>query len=69
MCQVSCGASCSALGAKLCPSGDCSGDCRIPFGQATSDDKIQRRLSNAGIFNTRIISNIARIANAVQVTI
>ena len=32
MCQVSCGASCSSLGARLCPSGDCSGDCRIHFG-------------------------------------
>ena len=47
MCQVSCGASCSALGARLCPSGDCSGDCRVPFGLETSYNT-QRRPSITG---------------------
>ena len=28
---ASCEGSCSALGASLCPSGDCSGDCEMPF--------------------------------------
>ena len=48
MSQVSCGASCSSLGARLCPSGDCSGDCRIHFGQGTNENT-RRRLSNAGV--------------------
>ena len=33
---ASCAGSCSALGASLCPSGDCSGDCEIGFEQETS---------------------------------
>ena len=28
---ASCAGGCSALGAKLCPSGDCTGDCGLPF--------------------------------------
>ena len=28
---ASCAGSCSALGASLCPSGDCTGDCEMPF--------------------------------------
>ena len=48
MCQVSCGASCSSLGARLCPSGDCSGDCRLHFGEGTNENT-RRRLSNAGV--------------------
>ena len=38
---VSCAGSCSALGASLCPSGNCTGDCEIPFGQ--EDGEIQTR--------------------------
>ena len=28
---ASCAGSCSALGASLCPSGNCTGDCEMPF--------------------------------------
>ena len=38
---ASCAGSCSALGAKLCPSGDCAGDCEMPFDQDTN--QIQAR--------------------------
>ena len=38
---ASCAGSCSALGAKLCPSGDCTGDCEMPFDQDTN--QIQAR--------------------------
>ena len=38
---ASCAGKCSALGASLCPSGNCSGDCEIPF------DDISERSSMA----------------------
>ena len=31
---ASCAGNCSALGASLCPSGDCTGDCEMPFEEA-----------------------------------
>ena len=43
---ASCAGTCSALGATLCPSGDCTGDCEIPFEQENEDDK-ERKLSTA----------------------
>ena len=36
---ASCAGSCSALGASLCPSGDCTGDCELPFEQETADQR------------------------------
>ena len=36
----SCAGSCSGLGASLCPSGDCGGDCAIPF---ETTNKIEAR--------------------------
>ena len=44
---ASCAGSCSALGASLCPSGDCSGDCQISFEQETNTTGKQRGLSEA----------------------
>ena len=44
---VSCGGSCSTLGAFLCPSGDCSGDCRMSFGNEIDQNGAQSRLSLA----------------------
>ena len=32
---ASCAGKCSAFGALLCPSGNCSGDCEMPFEQET----------------------------------
>ena len=32
---TSCAGNCSALGASLCPSGNCSGNCEMPFEQET----------------------------------
>ena len=33
---TSCAGSCSALGASLCPSGNCTGDCEMPFEEETN---------------------------------
>ena len=35
---ASCAGKCSALGASLCPSGNCSGNCEIPFEPETSSE-------------------------------
>ena len=43
----SCAGSCSALGASLCPSGDCSGNCEIPFEQETNTTGKRRGSSEA----------------------
>ena len=37
---ASCAGSCSALGAFLCPSGNCSGDCEISFEHETNQIEI-----------------------------
>ena len=42
---ASCAGTCSALGAYLCPSGNCSGDCGIPFGEETAE--VDSRRSSA----------------------
>ena len=39
---ASCAGSCSALGASLCPSGNCSGDCEISFEQETNQIESRR---------------------------
>ena len=39
---ASCAGSCSALGASLCPSGNCSGDCEMPFEQETNQIESRR---------------------------
>ena len=44
---ASCAGSCSALGASLCPSGNCTGDCEMPFEQETNQTEVQRRWSAA----------------------
>ena len=36
---ASCAGSCSALAASLCPSGDCTGECELPFEQETADHR------------------------------
>ena len=41
----SCAGSCLALGALLCPSGDCSGDCRLHFGQEIGGISVPEGLS------------------------
>ena len=52
---ASCAGTCSALGATLCPSGDCTGDCEIPFEQETADNRAQRnRISVANIDQRKI---------------
>ena len=41
---ASCAGSCSALGATLCPSGDCTGDCEMSFEQEeTNQTETHRR--------------------------
>ena len=41
---ASCAGSCSALGATLCPSGDCTGDCEVPFEEEeTNPNETSRR--------------------------
>ena len=40
---ASCAGSCLALGATLCPSGDCAGDCRLHFGEEDSYNEEHRR--------------------------
>ena len=40
---ASCAGSCSALGASLCPSGNCSGDCEMPFEQEAESSQIDSR--------------------------
>ena len=40
---ASCAGTCSAHGATLCPSGDCAGDCEIPFDQEPGQTASQRR--------------------------
>ena len=40
---ASCAGSCSALGATLCPSGDCTGDCEMPFEQEGTNQTETRR--------------------------
>ena len=40
---ASCAGSCSALGASLCPSGNCAGDCEVPFEQETNEIESQRQ--------------------------
>ena len=44
---ASCAGKCSALGASLCPSGDCSGECEIPFEEEDNDDTAAERLASA----------------------
>ena len=44
---ASCAGSCSALGASLCPSGDCTGDCEMPFKEETNQTEAQRGRSLA----------------------
>ena len=39
----SCAGSCSALGASLCPSGNCTGDCEMPFEQEAESSQIDSR--------------------------
>ena len=52
---ASCSGNCSALGAFLCPSGDCTGECEIPFEQETADNRAQRnRISVANIDQRKI---------------
>ena len=40
---ASCAGSCSAVGASLCPSGDCTGDCQMPFVQDIAENRAQSR--------------------------
>ena len=44
---ASCAGSCSALGASLCPSGNCSGDCEMPFEQEINEVEARRGRSVA----------------------
>ena len=44
---ASCAGSCSALGASLCPSGNCTGDCEMPFEQETNKTEPRRGWSLA----------------------
>ena len=44
---ASCAGSCSSLGASLCPSGDCSGNCEISFEQDANVTGTRRGLSAA----------------------
>ena len=44
---ASCAGTCSALGASLCPSGNCSGTCEMPFEEETRDGIEARRWSAA----------------------
>ena len=44
---ASCAGSCSALGAFLCPSGNCNGDCEVPFEEGTDETEAQRGRSLA----------------------
>ena len=41
----SCAGSCSALGASLCPSGNCTGNCEMSFEQETNENKARGQLS------------------------
>ena len=44
---ASCAGKCSAIGASLCPSGNCSGDCEMPFEQETNQTEVRRGASTA----------------------
>ena len=44
---ASCAGSCSALGASLSPSGNCTGDCEVPFEEGTDETEAQRGRSLA----------------------
>ena len=44
---ASCAGSCSALEASLCPSGNCTGDCEMPFEQETNQTETRRGWSAA----------------------
>ena len=48
---TSCLGSCSLLGAQLCPSGDCSGDCQLPVDQGMDQNGTQTRSSLASNYN------------------
>ena len=40
---ASCAGTCSALGAVLCPSGNCSGSCEMPFEEEEAEEATSRR--------------------------
>ena len=42
---ASCAGSCSAVGASLCPSGNCTGGCEMPFEQETNETTTGRQLA------------------------
>ena len=57
---ASCAGSCSALGASLCPSGNCTGDCEMPFEeQETNDDTAQMPFEETSDAATRRLRSYA----------